>query len=73
MCSGSQLGASLAGNDSRELNQRVSEMRAQKGLDMPRMVTEGELGEIQTRLGELALKWKTLTPGGTLELPFPAD
>ena len=57
----------------RELNQRVSEMRAQKGLDMPRMVTEGELGEIQTRLGELALKWKTLTPGGTLELPFPAD
>jgi len=37
------------------------------------MVTEGELEEIQSRLGALALRWKTLTPGGTLELPFPAD
>src|SRR5262249_62175861 len=40
----------------RDLNQRVAEMRAQKGLDMPRMLTDTELEEIQTRLGQLALK-----------------
>lgn len=57
----------------RDLNQRVAAMRAQMGLDMPRMVTEGELEEIQARLGELAMRWRSLTPGGTLELPFPAE
>ena len=55
----------------RELNQRVSAHRAQRGLGMPRMVTEGELEEITARLDELAQKWRALTPGGTLELRFP--
>jgi len=55
----------------RELNQRVSAVRAQQGLDMPRMITESELEDILARLGELAQQWRQLPPGGTLELRFP--
>ena len=57
----------------KELNQRVSAHRAHQGFDMPRMVTDGELAEIHLRLGELALRWRTLTPGGTMELRFPPE
>jgi hypothetical protein len=57
----------------RDLNQQVSAARAHQGLDMPRMVTDSELEDILARLGELALRWRTLPPGGTMELRFPPD
>lgn len=56
-----------------ELNERVAAHRAQHGLAPARAVTVEELGAIQTRLGELAMHWRALAPGGTMELAFPAE
>jgi hypothetical protein len=56
-----------------ELNERVAAHRSGQGLDFPRPITDEELARIQTRLGELAMRWRALAPGGTLELTFPAD
>jgi hypothetical protein len=55
-----------------ELNGRVAAHRAERQLAPARQVTTSELQAIQSRLGELALQWRTLPHGGTLELIFPA-
>ena len=56
-----------------ELNERVASMAAQQGAGAPRAVTDDELAAIQSRLGELAMRWRTLPAGGTLELRFPPE
>ena len=55
-----------------ELNSRVAEHRAQHALPVARAVTNDELAAIQAQLGELAMQWRALAPGGTMELVFPA-
>ena len=54
-----------------ELNERVAAHRKEHGLPLLRTVTEGELSTAVARLGELAMRWRSLPVGGTLELPFP--
>jgi hypothetical protein len=44
------------------------------GLGVPafRAVTEAELRGVRALRDELAERWRTLSPGATLEVPFPA-
>ena len=56
-----------------ELNERVAAHRAERGLPAVRAVTDAELTTIHERLGQLAMQWRALKPGGTMELSFPGN
>jgi hypothetical protein len=54
-----------------EFNQLAARFASAKGLPPPRKLTDPEMGRVRARMDELFLRWRTLSPGQTLELTFP--
>ena len=51
-----------------ELNEQARTFAGDRGLPLPRTLTEDELTRLRSRLGQLLNAWAVLEPGGTLEL-----
>jgi hypothetical protein len=64
--------ASGAVSAAEEFNQLANTFAGAKGLPQPRPLTEADLKRVRSRMDELFLHWRTLPPGDTLELAFPA-
>jgi hypothetical protein len=56
-----------------ELNAWLRQAFETAGLVLERPITEEELTRIRAAYRELAARWIALSPGETLELPFPAE
>jgi len=56
-----------------EFNQLAAAYAQRRGLPKPRELTETALARVRTRRNELFARWKALTPGETLEVPFDRD
>jgi hypothetical protein len=54
-----------------EFNQLAATFAAAKGMPTPRPLTEQDLAKVRARFEELAMKWRALPRGATLELDFP--
>ena len=55
-----------------EFNQLAATFANAKAMSPPRCLTDQDLAQVRARFDELAMKWRALSPGATLELPFPA-
>lgn len=55
-----------------EFNQLAATFAGARGMPLPRPLTDDELAKVRSRFDELAAKWRSLPPGETLELGFPA-
>jgi len=55
-----------------EFNELAATFASAKGMPPPRQLTDQELAKVRARFDELAMKWRALPPGETLELPFPS-
>jgi len=69
----SAFSAERAGNtaaSAEEFNQLASTFASAKERPPPRELSENELALVRTRFDELAMKWRSLSPGTTLELSF---
>jgi hypothetical protein len=68
------LGAELSGgavSTAEEFNQLAATFAQARGMQQPRALTDEELEKVRTRFDELAMKWRALPRGETLELAFP--
>jgi hypothetical protein len=54
-----------------EFNQLAATFASAKGMPLPRRLADHDLAKVRARFDELAVKWRALPPGATLELPFP--
>jgi hypothetical protein len=54
-----------------EFNDLATTFANAKGMPLPRQLKEEELARVRSRFDELAVQWRSLPPGGTLELVFP--
>ena len=54
-----------------EFNQLSATFADAKGMPQPRQLTEEDLAAVRSRFDELAMKWRALPRGETLELDFP--
>jgi hypothetical protein len=54
-----------------EFNQLAATFASAKGMPSPRQLTEDDLAKVRARFEELAMKWRMLPRGATLELDFP--
>ncbi len=54
-----------------EFNQLAATFASAKGMPQPRPLADEDLARVRSRFDELAVKWRSLPPGATLELPFP--
>ena len=69
------LGAERAGGAismAEEFNQLAANFAHARGMPEPRALTDEELARVRARFGELAVKWRSLQRGATLELVFKA-
>ena len=55
---------------SAEFNQLAATFASAKGMPTPRQLSDEDLARVRGRFDELAAKWRSLSPGATLELPF---
>jgi hypothetical protein len=55
-----------------EFNQLAATFANAKGMPTPRRLTEQDLARVRARFDDLALKWRALPRGETLELGFPS-
>ena len=53
-----------------EFNELATTFANAKGMPPPRRLTDQDLAKVRTRFDELAMKWRALSPGATLELAF---
>jgi hypothetical protein len=53
-----------------EFNQLAATFASAKGMPPPRPLSDEDLARVRARFDELATKWRILSPGMTLELPF---
>ncbi|HYJ05752.1 MAG TPA: hypothetical protein VEX43_11495 [Chthoniobacterales bacterium] len=60
-----------AATTAEEFNQLAATYADARGMPRPRSVTDEELTKVRSRFDELAVKWRSLAPGETLELAFP--
>jgi hypothetical protein len=54
-----------------EFNQLAATFATAKRMPTPRRLTDQDLAKVRARFDELAMKWRALPRGGTLELDFP--
>ena len=54
-----------------EFNQLAATFASAKGMPPPRQLSEDDLARVRARFDELAVKWRALPRGKTLELEFP--
>jgi hypothetical protein len=54
-----------------EFNKLAATFACAKGMASPRQLSEEDLARVRSRFDELAMKWRTVPRGGTLELVFP--
>jgi hypothetical protein len=54
-----------------EFNQLAATFASAKGMPKPRSLTDDDLAKVRARFDELAMKWRDLPCGATLELTFP--
>jgi hypothetical protein len=54
-----------------EFNQLAATFAIAKGMPTPRSLTDPDLVKVRARFDELAMKWRALPRGATLELNFP--
>ena len=62
--------ASGAATPAEEFNQMAGTFAVAKGMPRPRQFSEDDLFRARSRFAELAMKWRALSRGETLELPF---
>jgi hypothetical protein len=53
-----------------DVNQRLQQFSAERGLPIPKPLTDEDLWRIRHKRGELFAKWEAVKPGDALELPF---
>ena len=53
-----------------EFNQLAATFASAKGMPPPRQLSDEDLARVRERFDELAAKWRSLSPGATLELSF---
>jgi hypothetical protein len=54
-----------------EFNELAATFARAKGMPQPRPLTDHDLAKVRARFDELAMKWRAVPPGATLELDFP--
>jgi hypothetical protein len=54
-----------------EFNELAATFASAKGMPQPQPLTDEDLAKVRSRFDELAVKWRSLSPGATLELVFP--
>jgi hypothetical protein len=54
-----------------EFNQLAATFASAKGMPPPRQLSDEDLARVRARFDELAAKWRSLSAGATMELPFP--
>jgi hypothetical protein len=54
-----------------EFNQLAATFASAKGMRPPRLLSDEDLARVRARFDELAAKWRSLSPGATMELAFP--
>ena len=62
--------ASGDGSTAAEFNELAATFARAKGMPEPRKLSDDELGRIRSRFNELAMKWRALIPGATMQLRF---
>ena len=68
------LGAERAGDPAcpaEEFNQLAATFAKSRGRPEPRQLSYAELTRVRSRINDLSAQWSALSPGDTLELPFP--
>jgi hypothetical protein len=55
-----------------EFNELAATFASAKGMPPPRQFSDEDLTLVRSRFDELAVKWRALARGETLELPFPS-
>jgi hypothetical protein len=53
-----------------EFNELATTFASAKGMPPPRRLTDQDLAKVRSRFDELAMKWRALSRGATLELAF---
>ena len=56
-----------------EFNDLAATFARSKGMREPRQLSQEELGRVRRRFDELAMQWRAVPPGETLELAFPVS
>jgi hypothetical protein len=54
-----------------EFNQLAATFADGKGMPRPRELSEEDLARVRSRFDELAIRWRSIPPGKTIELEFP--
>jgi len=54
-----------------EFNQLAATFASAKGMPSPRQLSDEDLARVRSRFDELVAKWRSVSPGSTLELVFP--
>jgi hypothetical protein len=54
-----------------EFNQLAVTFASAKGMPPPRQLSDDDLARVRSRFDQLADKWRSASPGSTLELVFP--
>jgi len=60
----------MPGVDDATRHSEIVRQCGENGVEVPARVTPAALGEVDRKLRELQVKWRTLVPKGTLELDF---
>ena len=63
--------ASGSDTTAQEFNQLAATFARAREMPPPRQLTEDDLAKVRARFDELAIKWRALPGGATLELVFP--
>ena len=66
--SAERAGAATSSAD--EFNALTATFASAKGMPRPRDLTDDDLARVRSRFEEVAMKWRALTPGETLQLEF---
>lgn len=54
-----------------EFNELAATFASAKGMPQPQPLTDEDLAKVRSRFDELAVKWRSLPTGATLEFVFP--
>jgi len=55
-----------------EFNELAATFASAKEMPPPRPLSDEDLARVRTRFNEVAMKWRALAPGQTLQLVFPS-
>ena len=67
--SAERIGAAVA--TAAEFNELAATYANARGMGPPRLLTDDELGRVRARFAKLAIQWRAMPRGETLELSFP--